>query len=144
MNGLIKLDSLACSDKIAPKRNCHKFLFKLSLVFCCGRHHSFYGNTKTCVIVSTLVFIFLLFLVKNREWDTLKNRCFAISNMLPCRSPYFSSSCKGINYARLQKIYNKPNPINQSTQQLKWYYMHETERSNLLTLDSEFYKFIHL
>ena len=103
LNGLIKLDSLGCSDKIAPKRNCHKFLFKLSLVFCCGRHHSFYGNTKTCVIVSTLVFIFLLFLVKNRERDTLKNRCFAISNMLPCRSPYFSRSCKGINYARLQK-----------------------------------------
>ena len=34
---------IACSDKIVSK---HKFLFKLSLVFCCGHHHSFYGNTK--------------------------------------------------------------------------------------------------
>ena len=39
----IECDLLACSDKIVPK---HKFLFKLSLVFCCGHHHSFYGNTK--------------------------------------------------------------------------------------------------
>jgi len=38
LNGLIERDSLACSDKIVPK---HKFLLKLSLVFCCGRHHIF-------------------------------------------------------------------------------------------------------
>jgi hypothetical protein len=40
---LIEGDSLACSDKIVPK---HKFLFKLSLVFCCGHHSVFVETLK--------------------------------------------------------------------------------------------------
>jgi len=68
LNELIEGDSLACSDKIVPK---HKFLFKLSLVFCCGRHSQFlWKHLKSCAIVPTLVVIFLSFLIRNREWDT--------------------------------------------------------------------------
>jgi hypothetical protein len=39
---LIECDLLGCSNKIVPK---HKFLLKLSLIFCFGFHDSIYGNT---------------------------------------------------------------------------------------------------
>jgi hypothetical protein len=65
LNESIEGDSLACSDKIVPK---HKFLFKLSLVFCCGHHSQFsWKHLKTSAIVPTLVVIFLSFLIRNRE-----------------------------------------------------------------------------
>ena len=93
------IDWLKCSDKIVPK---HKFLFKLSLVFCCGRHHCFYGSTKnlcTCLDLGCYFLIvsdykswmrYLWNTIKNRcfvtlrmryLWNTIKNRCFVILRM---------------------------------------------------------------
>ena len=60
-------DLLVCSDKIVQKHN--KVLFKFSLVLYCRRHQFFMETLKTFTIVLTLIVIFLLFLIRYREWD---------------------------------------------------------------------------
>jgi hypothetical protein len=55
-NQLIERDS----DKIV-------FIQIVTCFFCCGRHQFFMETLKTCVIVPTLVVIFLSFLIRNRE-----------------------------------------------------------------------------